>query len=56
MCEGIGPNLILSDQTMLEHLPWAFGAWEDLEEMNTAMAAGVYATSPDGTVGFRLVK
>ena len=56
MLEGIDPDLIPSDQTMLEDLLWAFGAWEGLEEMSTATAARVYATSPDGKVGFKLVK
>ena len=41
---------------MYEDLLWAFGAWESLEEMNAAMATRVYATGPDGKVGFRLVK
>ena len=33
---------------MYEDLLWAFGAWETLEQMNAA--------TPDGKVGFRLVK
>ena len=41
---------------MLEDLLWAFGAWEDLEEMNAAMQARVYTVAPDGRVGFTLVK
>ena len=53
---GIDPDLIPSNQTMYEDLLWAFGAWESLEEMNAAMATRVYATSPDGRVGFKLVK
>lgn len=56
MLDGVDPDLIPSDQTMLEDLLWAFGAWESLEEMNAAMATRVYTTDPDGTVGFRLVK
>lgn len=56
MLDGVDPDLIPSDQTMYEDLLWAFGAWESLEEMNAAMATRVYATSPDGKVGFRLVK
>lgn len=36
MLDGIDEDLIPSDQTMLEDLLWAFGAWEDLEEMNAA--------------------
>ena len=56
MLDGVDPDLIPSDQTMLEDLLWAFGAWESLEEMNAAMATRVYATGPDGRVGFRLVK
>lgn len=56
MLDGVDPDLIPSDQTMLEDLLWAFGAWESLEEMNVAMATRVYATGPDGKVGFRLVK
>ena len=38
------------------NLLWAFGAWETLEQMNAAMATRVYAATPDGKVGFRLVK
>ena len=56
MLDGVDPDLIPSDQTMLEDLLWAFGAWESLEEMNAAMQARVYCAGPDGTVGFRLVK
>ena len=56
MLDGVDPDLIPSDQTMYEDLLWAFGAWESLEEMNAAMATRVYATSPDGKVGFKLVK
>ena len=56
MLDGVDPDLILSDQTMYEDLLWAFGAWESLEDMNAAMATRVYATSPDGRAGFKLVK
>ena len=56
MLDGVDPDLIPSDQTMYEDLLWAFGAWESLEDMNAAMATRVYATGPDGRVGFRLVK
>ena len=56
MLDGIDEDLIPSDQTMLEDLLWAFGAWEDLAEMNAAMQARVYTNTPDGMVGFRLVK
>ena len=56
MLDGVDPDLIPSDQTMYEDLLWAFGAWENLEEMNAAMATRVYATGPDCRVGFRLVK
>ena len=56
MLDGIDEDLIPSDQTMLEDLLWAFGAWEDLEEMNAAMQARVYTVAPDGKVGFTLVK
>jgi hypothetical protein len=56
MLDGVDPDLIPSDQTMLEDLLWAFGAWANLEEMNATMATRVYAMSPDGKVGFRLVK
>ena len=56
MLDGIDEDLIPSDQTMLEDLLWAFGAWDTLEEMNAAMATRVYVAAPDGTVGFRLVK
>ena len=56
MLDGVDPDLIPSDQTMLEDLLWAFGAWESLEEMNAAMATRVYATGLDGKVGFKLVK
>lgn len=56
MLDGIDEGLIPSDQTMLEDLLWAFGAWEDLEEMNAAMQARVYTVAPDGKVGFTLVK
>ena len=56
MLEGVDPEFIPSDQTMLEDLLWAFGAWESLEDMNAAMATRVYAVGPDGRVGFRLVK
>lgn len=56
MLDGVDPDLIPSDQTMLEDLLWAFGAWESLEEMSAAMAMRVYATGPDGKVGFSLVK
>ena len=31
-------------------------AWESLEDMNAAMQARVYRATPDGFVGFRLVK
>lgn len=41
---------------MYEDLLWAFGAWETLEQMNAAMATRVYTATPDGKVGFRLVK
>lgn len=56
MLDGVDPDLISSDQTMLEDLLWAFGAWESLEEIDAAMATRVYATDPDGKAGFRLVK
>lgn len=56
MLDGIDEDLIPSDQTMLEDLLWAFGAWEDLEEMNAAIQARVYTVAPDGRVGFTLVK
>ena len=56
MLDGIDEDLIPSDQTMLEDLLWAFGAWEDLEEMYAAMRARVYTVAPDGKVGFTLVK
>ena len=56
MLDGVDPDLIPSDQTMYEDLLWAFGAWESLEDTNAAMVTRVYATSPDGRVGFRLVK
>ena len=56
MLDGVDPDLTPTDQTMLEDLLWAFGAWEDLSEMNTAMQARVYTQTPDGMVGFRLVK
>ena len=56
MLDGIDEDLIPSDQTMLEDLLWAFGAWEDLEVMNAAMQARVYTVAPDGKVGFTLVK
>ena len=56
MLDGVDPDLIPSDQTMYEDLLWAFGAWETLEEMNAAMATRVYTATPDGKVGFRLVK
>lgn len=36
MLDGVDPDLIPTDQTMLEDLLWAFGAWEDLESMNAA--------------------
>lgn len=54
--DGYNPDLVPSDQTMYEDLLWAFGAWETLEQMNAAMATRVYAVTPDGKVGFRLVK
>ena len=56
MLDGVDPDLVPSDQQMLEDLLWAFGAWEDLEEMNAAMQARVYTVAPDGKVGFTLVK
>ena len=56
MLDGVDPDLVPSDQTMYEDLLWAFGAWETLDEMNAAMATRVYATGPDGKVGFKLVK
>lgn len=56
MLDGVDPDFIPSDQTMYEDLLWAFGAWESLEALNAAMATRVYATGPDGKVGFRLVK
>ena len=56
MLDGVDPDLVPSDQTMYEDLLWAFGAWESLEDMNAAMATRVYATGPDGKVGFKLVK
>ena len=56
MLDGVDPDLIPSDQTRYEDLMWAFGAWEDLEEMNAAMQARVYTVAPDGRVGFTLVK
>lgn len=56
MLDGVDPEFIPSNQTMLEDLLWAFGAWEDLEAMNAAMQARVYTSTPDGLVGFRLVK
>ncbi|MDI9590208.1 MAG: hypothetical protein QM302_04100 [Acidobacteriota bacterium] len=37
MLDGVDPDLIPSDQTMLEDLLWAFGAWEDLEAMLPAV-------------------
>lgn len=48
MLDGVDEDLIPSNQTMLEDLLWAFGAWESLEETNAAM-------QPDGKVGFTLV-
>ena len=56
MLDGVDPEFVPTDQTMLEDLLWAFGAWDTLEEMNAAMATRVYVADPDGTVGFRLVK
>ena len=56
MLDGVDPDLVPSDQTMYEDLLWAFGAWDTLEEMNAAMATRVYTATPDGKVGFRLVK
>ena len=56
MLDGVDPDLVPSDQTMYEDLLWAFGAWDTLEQMNAAMATRVYTATPDGTVGFRLVK
>ena len=56
MLDGVDPDMVPSDQTMYEDLLWAFGAWDTLEEMNAAMATRVYTTSPDGKVGFKLVK
>lgn len=56
MLDGVDPDLVHSNQTMYEDLLWAFGAWETLEEMNAAMATRVYAATPDGKVGFQLVK
>ena len=56
MLDGVDPDLVPSDQTMYEDLLWAFGAWDTLEEMNAAMATRVYVATPDGTVGFKLVK
>ena len=56
MLDGVDPECIPTDQTMLEDLLWAFGAWESLAEMNAAMQARVYVNTPDGFVGFRLVK
>ena len=31
MLDGVDPDLTPSDQTMLEDLLWAFGAWESLD-------------------------
>lgn len=56
MLDGVDPDLVPSDQMMYEDLLWAFGAWETLEQMNAAMATRVYTATPDGKVGFRLVK
>ena len=56
MLDGIDPDLIPSNQTMYEDLLRAFGAWEDLEEMNAAMVTRVYVSAPDGMVGFKLVR
>lgn len=56
MLGGVDPDLMPTDQMMYEDLLWAFGAWDTLEQMQAAMATRVYATSPDGTVGFKLVK
>ncbi|MBR3313694.1 MAG: hypothetical protein IKG18_06110 [Atopobiaceae bacterium] len=56
MLDGVDPEFMPTDQTMLEDLLWAFGAWEDLESMNAAMETRVYCSTPDGFVGFRLVK
>ena len=56
MLDGVDPEFIPTNQTMLEDLLWAFGAWEDLEAMNAAMGARVYCATPDGFVGFQLVK
>lgn len=56
MLDGVDPEFTPTDQTMLEDLLWALGAWEDLESMNAGMGARVYCNTPDGFVGFRLVK
>lgn len=56
MLDGVDPDLVPSDQTMYEDLLWAFGARETLEQMNAAMATRVYAATPDGKMGFQLVK
>ena len=56
MLDGVDPEFVPTNQTMLEDLLWAFGAWEDLEAMNAAMGARVYCSTPDGFVGFQLVK
>ena len=56
MLDGVDPELTPTDQTMLEDLLWAFGAWEDLAEMNAAMEARVYTRGLDGKLGFTLVK
>ncbi|SER67519.1 hypothetical protein [Parafannyhessea umbonata] len=56
MLDGVDPEMVPTDQTMLEDLLWAFGAWESLAEMNAAMQARVYCVGADGKVGFTLVK
>ena len=56
MLDGVDPDLVPTDQTMLEDLLWAFGAWEDLGMMRAAMLARVYVTQPDGSLCLALVK
>lgn len=49
------PDLVPTDQTILEGLLWTYGAWEMLERIQTAPDNRTYKKDLDGKVDFRVV-
>lgn len=56
MLEEVDPELIPSNQDMLDELLCAFGAWEAPDDLDRALAARTPCAGVGGKVGFKLVK